>query len=205
MKFNLLIILFIITGLSYSQAQNSVEGELIVMLEKSSSIEILCNELNNNYLGFDVKVKEQISRRINVWLLNYNTTNYSSARALELVKSKNQITLSQFNHTNIIARGDTCPSDPQFFPQQWNMKNTGQNSGVAGADIDACNAWGLTTNTVTAHGDTIVVAVIDDGFHLLPQCINKRIIVVKIYDCRATNLWRNIFDELTKDVKALYP
>lgn len=172
MKFNLLIILFIITGLSYSQAQNSVEGELIVMLEKSSSIEILCNELNNNYLGFDIKVKEQISRRINVWLLNYNTTNYSSARALELVKSKNQITLSQFNHTNIIARGDTCPSDPQFFPQQWNMKNTGQNSGVAGADIDACNAWGLTTNTVTAHGDTIVVAVIDDGFYLPHDDIN---------------------------------
>jgi len=95
MKLNLLIILFSITGLSYSQTQNKVEGELIVMVENSSSIETLCKELTTDYVGFDIKVKEQISRRINVWLLNYNTTNYSSARALELVKSKNQITLSQ--------------------------------------------------------------------------------------------------------------
>lgn len=172
MKLNLLIILFSITGLSYSQTQNKVEGELIVMVENSSSIETLCKELNTDYVGFDIKVKEQISRRINVWLLNYNTTNYSSDLALEIVKLKNRTTLAQFNHTNIVARGDTCPSDPQFFPQQWNMKNTGQNSGVTGADIEACKAWGLTTNTVTAHGDTIVVAVIDDGFYLPHTDIN---------------------------------
>jgi hypothetical protein len=172
MKLNLLIILFAITGLSYSQSQNIVEGELIIMLEKSSSIEAFCEELNTDYVDFDIKIKEQISRRINVWLLNYNTTNYSSSLALEIVKSKKQISLAQFNHTNIVARGDTCPLDPQFSPQQWNMKNTGQNSGVAGADIDACKAWGLTTNTVTAHGDTIVVAVIDDGFYLPHDDIN---------------------------------
>ena len=172
MKFNLLIILFIITGLGYSQSNNFVEDELIIMLNKSSSIESFCKEINTDYVGLNIKVKEQISRRINVWLLSYNSSNYSSTNALEIVNSNNQITLAQLNHTNIISRGDTCPNDPQFYPQQWNMKNRGQYSGVSGADIDACNAWGITTNTVTAHGDTIVVAVIDDGFYLPHDDIN---------------------------------
>lgn len=166
MRFKLIIILIAFTSLSYSQTKNIVEGELIVMLEKSSSINTFCKELNKDYLGLNINIKEQISRRINVWLLKYDATNYSSNLAFEIINSKNQVVLSQFNHTNIKVRGDTCPSDPQFYPQQWNMKNSGQYSGVAGADIDACKAWGITTNTVTAHGDTIVVAVIDDGFYL---------------------------------------
>lgn len=46
------------------------------------------------------------------------------------------------------------------------MNNTGQTGGTPDADIDAPEAWNLTTSGLTAAGDTIVVAVIDGGFYL---------------------------------------
>jgi len=50
------------------------------------------------------------------------------------------------------------PNDPRFS-SQWGLSNTGQNSGRAGADIDAPTAWGIRTSALTAK----VVAVIDTG------------------------------------------
>lgn len=172
MKFNLLIFLIFLTGINFSQSQNIVEGDLIVMLTKTSSVETFCKELNLDYPGFDVKVKEQISNRINIWLVHYNTISTNADLALERVRSNKNVNIAQYNHTDIVARGDTCPNDPYFDSIQWNMYNYGQNSGTPDADIDACEAWGLTTNTVTALGDTIVVAVIDDGFYLQQEDIN---------------------------------
>lgn len=56
------------------------------------------------------------------------------------------------------------PSDPSFN-LQWGLFNDG-GAGTAGADIDATEAWDITTGGVTALGDTIVIAVVDDGFDL---------------------------------------
>ena len=168
----LLVSISILFGTVFSQSQNIVEGDLILMLKKSSSIEAVCKELNSKYAGFEIKVKEQISERINVWLVNYNSSVTSSSLALERVNANPNINLAQYNHTNIVSRADTCPTDPLFNSEQWSMNNFGQNSGTPDADIDACEAWGLTTNTVTALGDTIVVAVIDDGFYLEQEDIN---------------------------------
>ena len=53
------------------------------------------------------------------------------------------------------------PDDPRF-PEQWNLRNTGQTvagvAGVPGADIDALGAWLRTTGS----GD-VVVALLDSG------------------------------------------
>src|SRR5262245_18633886 len=49
------------------------------------------------------------------------------------------------------------PNDPSFS-SQWGMDNTGQTGGVADADIDAPEAWDITTGT----GGTLV-AIIDTG------------------------------------------
>ena len=58
---------------------------------------------------------------------------------------------------NYIKRIDAMPDDPGFG-QLWGLHNTGQADGTPDADIDAPEAWDLTTGS-----DEIVVAVIDTG------------------------------------------
>lgn len=59
----------------------------------------------------------------------------------------------------------TIPNDLSF-PLQWNFYNDGTTGGIADADIDADEAWDITTGGLTALGDSIVIAVIDDGFDI---------------------------------------
>ena len=49
------------------------------------------------------------------------------------------------------------PNDPEFA-QQWMLNNTGQAGGVIDADIDALEAWSVTTGSMAT-----VVAVLDSG------------------------------------------
>ena len=51
----------------------------------------------------------------------------------------------------------TFPTD-LYFDQLWGLNNTGQNSGTPDADIDAPEAWDITTGS-----DSVVIAVIDSG------------------------------------------
>ncbi|MBN8457570.1 MAG: S8 family serine peptidase [Verrucomicrobia bacterium] len=51
----------------------------------------------------------------------------------------------------------TLPNDTDFT-QLWGLNNTGQNSGTADADIDAPEAWNITTGS-----NSVVVAVLDVG------------------------------------------
>ena len=49
------------------------------------------------------------------------------------------------------------PND-EYFPRQWHLHNTGQSGGTPGADINAPEAWAITTG-----GPNIIIAVIDCG------------------------------------------
>lgn len=61
-----------------------------------------------------------------------------------------------------------CTNDT-YFNQQWGLQNTGQNSGIAGADINICQAWEITRGR-----DVVTVAVIDEGVDLNhPDLINN--------------------------------
>ncbi len=63
------------------------------------------------------------------------------------------------------------PNDPSF-PSQWGLNNTGQSGGTSDADIDAVEAWDITTGT------TVIVGDIDTGVDTAH---------VDLHD----NLWRN--------------
>ncbi|MDR1370840.1 MAG: S8 family serine peptidase [Dysgonamonadaceae bacterium] len=53
------------------------------------------------------------------------------------------------------------PAANPYFPNQWGLENTGQYGGIAGYDIKAESAWGITK------GDSnIKIAVIDEGVEL---------------------------------------
>ncbi len=52
------------------------------------------------------------------------------------------------------------PNDPKF-PDQWHLRNTGQDGGTVGADIHAVPAWNIATGL-----SSITVAVVDTGADL---------------------------------------
>ncbi|UCC29869.1 MAG: S8 family serine peptidase [Phycisphaerales bacterium] len=57
----------------------------------------------------------------------------------------------------IVCLDDTFPDDPDFA-ELWGLHNTGQEGGLHDADIDAPEAWDITTGS-----ETVIVAVIDTG------------------------------------------
>src|ERR1019366_8230289 len=79
-----------------------------------------------------------------------------------------KVKIAQFNHR---FQQRNTPNDAQFGAQ-WNLNNTGQNSGTVGADISAIKAWNIATGGLTSTGDTIIVAVIDGGFDITHRDLN---------------------------------
>jgi len=62
---------------------------------------------------------------------------------------------------NYIKRAAGGPNDP-MYPRLWGLNNTGQSHGTPDADIDAPEAWNLTSGS-----SSIVVAVLDTGVDYL--------------------------------------
>jgi len=57
-----------------------------------------------------------------------------------------------------VGFGGGAPPDDPYFPQQWNLANTGQNGGVPGTDIRALGLW-----EVWQRAAGVTVAVLDTG------------------------------------------
>lgn len=134
-----------------SETDNRLLNQFIVLLAPGHSV----GELMEQYS--DIAGVTPLSKRMNIWLVERNTTQNAEAflRQLNLNRS---VILAQFNHT--FEERSLVPNDASFG-QQWNMLNTGQNSGLPGADIDATEAWDINHNNMTINGDTLVVAVVD--------------------------------------------
>jgi subtilisin family serine protease len=82
--------------------------------------------------------------------------------------------LVEFAEPDFTGRVFATPNDPRFLDGTlWGLNNTGQNSGTAGADIDAPEAWDVLTSA-----SNIVVAVLDTG-------------VRSSHEDLAANMWLN--------------
>ena len=102
----------------------------------------------------------------------------STERAMSLYRSRPDVEYVEPNYVRSIA---ATPNDPSF-PQQWSLNNVGQTGGIADADIDAPEAWDITTGS-----DDVVVAVIDSGVDYLHADL-------------AANIWSNTPDCNTNGV-----
>ena len=66
-----------------------------------------------------------------------------------------QVELAEPNF--LVSKDDLSPNDNRFN-EQWSLRNTGQNGGQYGSDVDASSAWSTTTGSKST-----VIAVIDSG------------------------------------------
>ena len=178
-KFSFLFLLsFLLTFQStFAQEDPYVPGELLVQLSGNDK----ANFVAESFTSIGLEVKQLISDHMNIWLFGYDQRRIDDEDILFTVRLHNDVKIVQFNHyvqqresfmenvdamiSTIKSYGDAIPNDPRFN-EQWALQNTGQNGGTPGADIDAVQAWDLTTSGVTATGDTIVLAIVDGGFDL---------------------------------------
>jgi hypothetical protein len=168
-----LLLLSSVLMLQNSNAQNNlnndhVNGQIMVQLQKEAQINNFIASFNSNY---ELKVEQQLSEPLAIWLLSFNENAIAENEILQKVNSHRQTKAVQFNH--FVEERVLEPNDPNYVNgTQWDMNNTGQNGGTNDADIDAPEAWELNTGGITAAGDTVVVAVVDGGFFLAHQDLN---------------------------------
>jgi len=163
-----LVLLFSTFFSATAQQGKAIAGEVMIQLKAHQSLESVQDFLETN----DLQVKEQLSRRLGIYLLSFDENQRSAAQHITSLKQHNSIALAQANHEVALREAtETTPDDP-FFENQWGFHNDGSGSGIEGADIDALRAWDYTTGGLTATGDTIVVAVIDGGAYLQHEDLN---------------------------------
>ncbi|WP_394391350.1 S8 family serine peptidase [Shewanella woodyi] len=81
----------------------------------------------------------------------------SGSDVSKAIKMISQHPAVKYAEPNYVIKAVGTPDDPSFA-SLWGMNNTGQDGGTADADIDAVEAWDIST------GDSdVVVAVIDTG------------------------------------------
>lgn len=175
-----LILLFCLFSLISVRAQRASEahipGEILVQLVKPGSMPLLVQELRTiNGKPTDITPVAELSDLMQIWHIRYNPAAVSDEEMLLAVKLNRHVREAQFNHE--VTLRNTEPNDPAYG-QQWQYDNDGSNGGVADADIDAPEAWDISTGGLTAQGDTIVVAIVDDGVNLNHPDL-------------AGNLWKN--------------
>lgn len=163
-----LLSLFLLCCTFVSQAQTATEkhvpGEILLQLSRPGTMPKLLEELHTiNGKSTQIQTVAELSDVMHIWHIRFNPAAVSDDEMLLAVKLSRHVREAQFNH--YVDLRVTEPNDPQYG-QQWQYDNDGSNGGVADADIDAPEAWDITTGGVTADGDTIVVAIIDDGINL---------------------------------------
>jgi len=156
--------------------QKCVDGHIIVKFKRDS----------NNHLAEDVAANRQIlikkykatvkkQWKIGAELWSIDTLLLPDATK-SILDSLKRLDFVKYAEPDFIVKTDVIPNDPSFG-EQWALNNTGQNGGTPDADIDAPEAWDITT------GDTnIVVGVIDSGIDYLHPDL-------------AANIWTN-WDEI---------
>jgi hypothetical protein len=164
MRISLAAVLLSISVLCKAQSEtdNRLLNQFIVMLAPGHTV----GELMESYP--DIAGVTPLSKRMNIWLLERNTTQ-NAEMFLQKLNQHRSVMMAQFDHT--FEERTLIPNDASFS-QQWNMLNTGQNNGLAGADIEATEAWDINHNNVTVNGDTLVVAIVDGKPDLAHEDLN---------------------------------
>ncbi len=147
----------------YGNENSNVDyrGQFIVEVGSNSEFQSWFRTMKSDVRYTKISIENLMEVPFNLWLISIDNSNpYISDFEKILLKNKN--ILNCIKNRKIKLR--QTPNDP-LFPNQWQYENTGQNNGKVGADMDMIKAWGITTGGLTFSGDTIVVAVLDDGIN----------------------------------------
>lgn len=146
--------------------------ELIVKLKPGNG-ENEVNELIRSYSD-NVRIKRQIDETSYI----LETINSENVKTLELANKLNMDKRVEYAHPNFTRalKPFYSPNDP-LFQRQWALSNQGQTGGIAGNDINALAAWGVTTGS-----NNIIIAIIDEGVDYSHEDLNVNNKLITGYD-----------------------
>lgn len=147
----------------FAQSLPRVPGDILVQTHTREGIQAVLERaafLGNAPTG--VRLLGAISQNAPIFHLHAPAHLVDDRLLLERIRAFPEVAAAQFNH---LLEERSVPNDNNFG-NQWQWQNTGQSGGKIGADIDMVKAWAITKGGVTAGGDTIVIAVVDNGINL---------------------------------------
>jgi len=143
----LLLILSLAT-VAYAEDAAYVPGEILVGVKEGVAPDAI--QAINAQLGAEIIHKYRI---INAYQLRI-PQGLNVPAAINFYGDQDGV---EYAEPNYIVYADVIPNDPRFN-NLWGLHNTGQTGGTPDADIDAPEAWDITTGS-----EEIVVASIDTG------------------------------------------
>ena len=160
MKRRLIILLFSIKLLNLNaQKADHVKGQFIVQLTTAQEI----NDFIKSFPVFQSKFPsfEPLAPSIPVFRVVFDE-NEDENILLNSIRKHPSVISAQFNH---ILEERITPNDTRYS-SQWYHNNPGGGTAVLDADMDTDDAWNITKGGTNTDGDSIVVAVIDNGTNL---------------------------------------
>lgn len=160
MKNLLLAILILGSSALYGQQKVNYEaGQLIVQFNPAKNIASFARQLEERY-GIAVGQIEELSDIASIYLLKFDDAAANLDQIEGVLRTYDEIWEVQKNH--FVTIRETIPNDTDW-DQLWHLKNDGSTGGTVDADIDATDAWDITTGGATTHADEIVVCVVEGG------------------------------------------
>ncbi|MDA7803264.1 S8 family serine peptidase [Crocinitomix sp.] len=157
MRLKTILFCLLFTSLSFGQNQNYVPGELLIQLNSS----VLPSEFSRVFESdqtIGITGIEELSGIARIYRIRFTDSSIDLDRIQQILYGYPQVNIVQKNH--YVSERETIPNDA-LFGEQWGFKNTGLDGGYVDADIDATDAWDITTGGVTTHNDTIVACIIE--------------------------------------------
>lgn len=154
-----LTIVLLCATIAHAQSKN----QIIVQLHKDNDVKELAASYQF-YKGQNTELysKQLLSKKLNIWLLEFNEKKVKPRELLAEMKTNHAVNGAQMNYE---VKFRAIPNDP-LYTTQWQYANDGSDYGVADADIDAPEAWDITTGGTTVTGEEIVIAIVDGGVDL---------------------------------------
>ena len=147
-----------VTTITAEPTARASDNSLLVMYKKGTSqamrsqarslVKAKVSDLNKD--GVDDNYASILSGR----LAKFEVTGMSTKQAIKLLQAHAAIDYVEPDYRVSIA---SAPNDPDFS-KLWGLHNEGQSNGTADADIDALEAWSITTGS-----KDVVIGVIDTG------------------------------------------
>lgn len=144
----------IISGIWNGKTTKYVAGEIAVKLKSGKT----SSQLTPTFNKIHATIKQNFDELGWGWIELPDTSDVMPAIS-ELQKSG----AVEVAEPNFVGHAHVIPNDPNFN-SQWALRNTGQSpeNGTPGADIDATDAWNITTGN-----SNVIIAILDSGIPML--------------------------------------